>query len=43
MADSEPLDDLQSHEEMWGNFVKIIIYSGAATVVTLVLLALVLL
>jgi len=43
MADSEPLDDLQSHEEMWGNFVKIIIFSGATTIVTLILLALFLL
>jgi hypothetical protein len=43
MADSEPLEDLKSHEEMWDNFVKIMIYSGAATVVTLILLALFLL
>ncbi|MDH3240146.1 MAG: aa3-type cytochrome c oxidase subunit IV [Alphaproteobacteria bacterium] len=43
MADSDPLDDLKSHEEMWDNFVKIMIYAGATTVVTLVLLALFLL
>jgi hypothetical protein len=43
MADSDPLDDLKSHEEMWGNFVKMMIYAGAITVVTLVLLALFLL
>lgn len=43
MADSDPLDDLESHEEMWDNYVKIIIFSGVATVVTLILLALFLL
>lgn len=43
MADSDPLDDLESHEEMWDNFVKMIIFAGAATIVTLILLALLLL
>jgi hypothetical protein len=43
MADSDPLDNLEAHEEMWDNFVKMMIYSAAGTIVSLILLALFLL
>jgi hypothetical protein len=43
MADSDQLDDLKAHEEMWGNFVKMMIYAASGTIVTLLLLALFLL
>lgn len=36
-------DDLKTHEEMWQNFVKMIIFAGGTTVLCLVLLALFLL
>ncbi len=43
MADHGELEDLKTHEEMWQNFVKMIIFAASTTVVCLVLLAVLLL
>lgn len=43
MADSDDLEDLKTHEEMWHNFVKMVIFAGGTTAVCLILLALFLL
>jgi hypothetical protein len=43
MADSDDLEYLKAHEEMWQNFVKIIIFAASTTVICLVLLAILLL
>jgi hypothetical protein len=45
MADTDDLKahDLEAHEEMWRNFVKLLAYSSIAAIVSLAFLALVLL
>jgi hypothetical protein len=40
MAD---IDDLQSHEEMWCNFVRLLAFAAAASAASLILMAIFLL